>query len=367
LRVLFLFILIKHKNLHENFRRCLQNYGFLPDTDLSMTIRRILVIQTAFLGDAILATSVLENLHHAHPTAQLDFLVRKGHESLFASHPYLHNVLVWDKKKDRYRGLWSLLQKIRQQKYDQVITLQRFASTGLLAALSGARERVGFDKNPLSFAFTRKMPHQIQPGVHEIHRNQSLIAPLAESTVRKPRLYPTSADYEVMKKYQKTPYFCIAPASVWFTKQYPAEHWAELIRQLPPYHPVFILGSTADVELGNRVIQLAGLPLSPVNLCGKLSFLESAALMQKATMNYVNDSAPMHIASAMNAPVCAVYCSTVPSFGFGPLSDQSFVVETKEPLSCRPCGLHGYRACPEGHFRCALTIETQQLTDVLAK
>ena len=330
-----------------------------------MTLRRILVIQTAFLGDAILATSVLENLHQAYPTAQLDFLVRKGHEGLFVGHPYLHNVLVWDKKKDRYRGLWALLQKIRQQNYDQVITLQRFASTGLLTALSGARERVGFDKNPLSFAFTRKIAHQVQDGVHEIHRNHSLIAPLTGPAVSKPRLYPTPSDFEFVKKYQKRPYFCVAPASVWFTKQYPAERWAELIRQLPPYHPVIILGSPADVELGNRVIQLAGLSLSPVNLCGKLSFLESAALMQQATMNYVNDSAPMHIASAMNAPVCAVYCSTVPSFGFGPLSDRSFVVEIDELLSCRPCGLHGHRACPEGHFRCALNIKTQQLTAIL--
>ena len=101
------------------------------------------------------------------------------------------------------------------------------------------------------------------------------------------------------------------------------------------------------------------------NLSGKLSLLESAALMKDAMMNYVNDSAPMHIASAMNAPVCAVYCSTVPDFGFGPLSEQSFVVEVKEKLSCRPCGLHGHKACPQGHFRCAMDIESNQLLDIL--
>jgi len=88
-------------------------------------------------------------------------------------------------------------------------------------------------------------------------------------------------------------------------------------------------------------------------------------LMQGAIMNYVNDSAPLHLASAMNAPVTALFCSTIPAFGFGPLSDVRYVVETEEKLSCRPCGLHGYRACPQGHFKCALTVRVAQLSEIL--
>ena len=82
--------------------------------------------------------------------------------------------------------------------------------------------------------------------------------------------------------------------------------------------------------------------------------------MKGATMSYVNDSAPLHIASAMNAPVTAIFCSTVPAFGFGPLRANGHVVETKEELDCRPCGLHGHRACPKGHFKCALGIEAHE-------
>lgn len=366
MRVLFCFILIKHENRTENLRWCVQNYGILSDTDSSMTPPRILIIQTAFLGDAILATSVLESIHQFDPQIQLDILVRKGHEGLFKDHPYLREVLTWNKKKDRYRGLWELLKVIRQNKYDQVLTLQRFASTGLLTALSGARERIGFDKNPLSFAFTQSKPHQLKEGTHEVQRNHTLIEAMVGKTRKNPRIYPGKADYEAVAPYQKDPYICLAPASVWFTKQYPAEKWADLMRALPDTYRIFVLGSPADFELGQRIIAIVGVPGSPVNLCGKLSFLESAALIEKAAMNYVNDSAPMHIASAMNAPVCAVYCSTVPAFGFGPLSDRSYVVEVQERLPCRPCGLHGHKACPEGHFRCALDIQTSQLLEVLA-
>jgi heptosyltransferase-2 len=78
--------------------------------------------------------------------------------------------------------------------------------------------------------------------------------------------------------------------------------------------------------------------------------------MKYAKMNYVNDSAPLHLASSVNAPVTAFFCSTVPAFGFGPLSDQSKVIEVKE-LYCKPCGLHGYKSCPEGHFKCGLEID----------
>ena len=96
-------------------------------------------------------------------------------------------------------------------------------------------------------------------------------------------------------------------------------------------------------------------------MAGKLTFLESTALISKAQMTYTNDSAVMHFASAVNAPVTAIYCSTVPGFGFGPLSDQSTIVETSENLSCRPCGLHGKKACPEGHFKCS-EIAIEQIT-----
>jgi heptosyltransferase-2 len=85
--------------------------------------------------------------------------------------------------------------------------------------------------------------------------------------------------------------------------------------------------------------------------------------MQKADMNYVNDSAPLHLASALNAPVTAFFCSTIPEFGFYPLSDKSEVIEVKN-LECRPCGLHGYRSCPKSHFKCGNEIKLPEITAI---
>jgi heptosyltransferase-2 len=93
-----------------------------------------------------------------------------------------------------------------------------------------------------------------------------------------------------------------------------------------------------------------------VNLAGKLTLLQSAALMACAQHNYVNDSGPLHLASATNAPVSAFFCSTIPEFGFGPLSDKARIIEV-QGLDCRPCGLHGHKSCPKGHFRCGEALE----------
>ena len=120
---------------------------------------KILVIQTAFIGDAILATSLLEKLHHHYPQAEIDFLVRRCNESLLKNHPYLHETLIWDKKEGKYASLWKLLRHIRSRQYTYVINVQRFATTGFLTAFSGAETTVGFNKNPLSLLFTRTIQH----------------------------------------------------------------------------------------------------------------------------------------------------------------------------------------------------------------
>lgn len=324
-------------------------------------MKKILVIQTAFIGDVVLATALLESLHQELPKAQIDFLVRKGNESLFQAHPFLHEVLVWDKKSNKYQNWIGLLFKIRSKKYDVVINVQRFAATGAWTVLSKAKLKIGFDKNPFSFLFTHAVVHQFSAiGLHEIDRNHLLLSPLFTTPVAKPTLYPSAADELAVMNYQQTPYICIAPASVWFTKQFPLEKWVEFINEIAFNGTIYILGGPGDKLLGDQILQKVHRK-GVVNLSGRLSFLASAALQKKAVLNYVNDSAPMHFASAVNAPVVAIYCSTLPSFGFGPLSDHSFVVESKVSLACRPCGLHGKKQCPLKHFDCAKTIKMEQL------
>ena len=325
-------------------------------------MKKFLVIQTAFIGDVILATAVVEKIHQYYPDAQIDFVLRQGNEGLLAHHPFIKNVLVWKKKKNKIKNLLAIIRQVKDVQYDYAITIHRFSSSGLILALSGARFKVGFDKNPVSYLFTEKVKHIIGDGRHEVERNQQLIESFTDSVVARPKLYPTNENFESVAMYKSSPYVCIAPTSVWFTKQFPKEKWVELINALPDKN-IYLLGAPADSAVCEEIKSTIDIHKNTMcfNLAGKLNFLQSAALMKDAVMNYVNDSAPMHIASAMNAPVTAIYCSTVPAFGFGPLSDNSRIAQTDENLDCRPCGLHGHKVCPKGHFKCAYSIDINKL------
>jgi ADP-heptose:LPS heptosyltransferase len=324
-------------------------------------MKRILIIQTAFIGDVILATPLIEKLKRFYPKSEIDFLLRKGNEGLLKDHPKINQILSWDKKNSKYNSLAKLGREVRSNKYDLLINLQRFASSGLLTTSSKAKVKIGFAKNPFSFAYTHKFPHVIDQEMHEVHRNLSLIEGLTDSSFQAPVLYPSESDFEKIASLQKSgAYYCVAPASVWFTKQFPAEKWIEMIDKVKHDIPIYLLGAPSDLDTCAE-IQEKSIHGNIRILAGELTFLQSAALMKGARMNFVNDSAPLHIASAMNAAVTAIFCSTIPQFGFGPLSEKSRVIETIESLDCRPCGLHGKKTCPKGHFKCAYTIDTSEI------
>ncbi|MCF8369809.1 MAG: glycosyltransferase family 9 protein [Bacteroidales bacterium] len=326
-----------------------------------MELNSILIIQTASIGDVILATPVIEKLHQHYPMAKIDFLLKKGNEELFAGHPFLHKVLVWDKRQKKYQNFRDLLHAVRDQKYDLVVNIQRFLSSGLLTILSGAKTTIGFNKNPVSLFFSHRIKHDIKSGEkHEVERNHELIRKLTDEYAAAVKLYPSQQNYAKMSQYKTKRYITISPASLWFTKQFPKKKWIELLHAIDRELQVYCLGSASDQDLCKQIIDMSGHKLS-LNLCGKLSFLESVALMKDAVMNYTNDSAPMHLASAANAKTTAIFCSTIPGFGFGPLSDNAKIAEIDYALACRPCGLHGLKKCPKGHFKCAYDINIKEL------
>jgi heptosyltransferase-2 len=320
-----------------------------------MQYSNILIIQTAFIGDAILASSLVEKLHLHSPQASISILVRQGNEGIYTQHPFLKEVLVWNKKEGKLKHLFQILQTIRKRRYDCVINCHRFASSGLLTAFSGARHKAGYKQNPFSFLFDHAVRHRLSEGLHETERYQQLICDFVEGAVARPRLYPGPAELLQISAYQKAPYVCFAPASVWHTKQLPAIKWIELAEKVPADTRIFLLGAPSDQALCEQ-IKLSISNREVHNMAGMFSLLASAEFMRSAVMNYVNDSAPLHLASAVNAPVTAFFCSTVPEFGFGPLSDHSQIIQVKD-LPCKPCGVHGSKACPLGHFKCGHAMD----------
>lgn len=319
---------------------------------------RILIVQTAFLGDVILSTALVEELAQHKEITSIDLLVRKGNEAVLTGNPHIRKVWTFNKAKPKLPTIAKLIKKLRKEQYHWVVNCHRFLSSGVIALGSGAKV-VGFDKHPLALFFTKSVKHEYAKGLHEVDRNHRLIAHLLPNKAGNqrvlPKVYPSDEDEQKVSTFisDKQPYIVIAPTSVWFTKQYPLHHWAAFVESRN--EQVFLIGAPNDKRHLDDLI--AHLPSSVrqrvYNMAGELSLLQVAVLMQKAKRCYANDSAPTHVATAVGASITTVFCSTSPNFGFTPLGEDATVAQTSVKLNCRPCGIHGRRKCPEGHFRCA--------------
>jgi lipopolysaccharide heptosyltransferase II len=325
--------------------------------------KTILIIQTAFIGDTILASHFARAVKDQYPHSKIHFFLRKGNESVIQGLPTIEKTWVWSKENGKTKNLIKLIMELRKIKFDMVFNLHRHFNSGLVTALMKSPMKVGFKQNPLSFFYTRKIHHQIPDprGWHEVQRNLELIPGFKivdNSKIYKPELPLQEKNFQKVSPFVNEPYFVIAPASVWFTKAWSEEKFRELTTGLVQLGKVYFIGAPSDRELCDRIRK--DLPQTE-NLCGALNLLDSAALMKNAKRVFVNDSAPLHLASCVNAKTTAIFCSTVPAFGYTPLADDSVVVDVGNSLSCRPCGLHGHKNCPLGHYKCSQDIEVKKV------
>jgi lipopolysaccharide heptosyltransferase II len=330
---------------------------------------KILIIQTAFIGDVVLATSLISQLKDFNPHIEIHFLLRKGNEILLKNNPHISKVFIWDKKQ-KLKSLLQNIKLIRKEKYNYVFNIQRFFNSGLMTIFSGAKEKIGFDKNPLSFFFTHKVKHEIphltqDNYLHEVERNSQLIQkvfPEFKIKRTRPEIYFDQAQKQKVDSLIKneSKFLVMAPSSVWYTKALSPKKWTELIKNLIDYK-IYIIGAPTDNDFVESLIKSQH---HVTNLCGQLSLSESAYLMSKADWVFVNDSAPLHLASSVNAKTIAFFCSTIEEFGYSPLSDISHVLSVKN-LECRPCGLHGHKECPLGHFKCSEDINLNKVIQII--
>lgn len=330
---------------------------------------RILIIQTAFIGDAVLATSFVAQTRKLFPQAQIDFLLRKGNEDLLKYHPDISHLWVWDKKR-KYQSFYQILKELRKIEYDYLFNLQRFFTMGLMSFLLKAKVKVGFKQNPFSFCYTHQVYHRIPHidekgrALHEVERNFQLLqcvkyVDMPSLNELLPQVFSSQESLEKIKRYGEN-FIILVPSSVWATKKWPLEKWEALVSQLSLNlaQKIYLLGGPADKEEAQRLKKNYS---NVENLCGKLSLSESAQLMKSAKCVIAHDSAALHLASCANIPTIAIFCATVREFGFYPLADYSKVLEIQESLGCRPCGLHGKKQCPLKHYKCGHLIDVNRV------
>jgi len=325
---------------------------------------RILVVQTAFIGDQVLTTPLLRELRRLHPSARIVAVTTKAGAELFAPLPWLDAIRVHRKRP----SLPALVQAVRlgrslaAERFDVAVVAHRSHRSALIARLAAPLRRIGFAEASGRWCYTERVPYERRR--HATERYLALADPLggaARDADRVPRLtltrravQRTDALLRSARVERGQPLLCLAPGSVWPTKRWGAGGFASVARAAKErgLRPL-LLGSSADAELCAEVAALAG--EDTVTLAGRTRVDELVALLARAVALVGNDSGPAHIAAAVGTPTVTVFGATVPALGYAPLGSAGRIVENVA-LGCRPCGRHGGRACPLGHFRCMVEI-----------
>jgi heptosyltransferase-2 len=334
-------------------------------------LRGSLVIQTSFLGDVILTTPLIAELARRGP---VDVLVTLEGAAVLANNPNIRDVIRYDKRGTYGSALtlWQTILELRARRpYEAAYLAQGSFRSGLLAMMTGAKERIGFASSTGRVLYTTQIPYR--PDRHHAERLWSLSMsvcadPPSRDQIR-PRLYPSDDERRMVDHVltrggsSEEPFVALAPGSAWGTKRWP--YYVELARKLGDDFRIAIIGSKADTRIAEEIT--AALPAaSVINAVGVLPLLASAELIGRAQAIVTNDSAPQHLASAMGTPTLTIFGPTVPEFGFGPLAERHAIAGL-DGLPCRPCHRHGPQRCPLSHWRCMRELGPEYISSLLTE
>jgi heptosyltransferase II len=337
------------------------------DRVVDVTFNNILVIQTAFIGDAVLTLPLIQVLKKSYPHSSIDVVVVPRTVEIFSHHPAITSSIPYDKrgKDSGLIGLWRLRNQLRAKNYDLIVIPHRSLRSALLGWLLKPNVCIGFDRSAGRLLFTKIVHYE--PTDHEIDRNLSLLNPLSLLVSRDelPKLYPSVEDAQVVDSVLKSIGLSIenyivtvAPGTIWNTKRWPADRFAAMCKKLSSEcSAVLLIGGKEDSALCEEIVEMSEAK-NVFNVAGKLSLLQSAELIKRSRVLISNDSAPMHLAVAVVTPVVAIFGATVPEYGFAPRGERDVIIETKG-LKCRPCSIHGGKTCPIGTFECMIVISPE--------
>jgi len=331
-----------------------------------MNCNRILFIQTAFPGDAILTLPALKKLKEYFPDCSLDVLCIPATKEIFEASPFIDRTIVIDKKgihKSLIRT-YRFIKQLKLNNYTRVYSSHRSLRTSLIVLLLEVRETFGFDNSTLMHVYKNLIQYKSEK--HEVQRNFDLVGfeydeeswrivpemVSDEQSVEKINLFIKQNDLE-------NGFIAIAPGSVWNTKQYPPEYFEVIIKHFVDSQiNVVLIGGENDKIISDNIA--SRFSSNVFNTAGDFSIVESIELLKNAKLLLSNDSAPTHMGMCADIKVLTIYCSTIPEFGFYPYNKKSSSVSFKD-LKCKPCGIHGHIVCPIKTFDCAMKLLPDQI------
>jgi heptosyltransferase-2 len=352
--------------------------------------KRILVIQTAFLGDLLLSVPLFKYLKKTFPECEISLVCRKGVGSLFQSLKLVDKVCEIQKKnKESYRQAFS---KLETTDFDLLLCPHESLTSALFSRKVKAKKKIAFHKwwNGIFFSETIRKDYSLPESLRQMSLLQESDPNLKKQLQDFRR---QDAEWKKRQKSQETlltpvpdwaspliesvhvseilqrleignSYVCLFPGSVWKTKQWTEEGFIGVGQALAENGSrVLVMGGPGEEQLAARVA--AQIP-NAMDLAGRTNLQESMAILSRASIVVTNDSAGQHLAALVGAPTVAIFGPTVLDFGYRPWNSKASVVE-REGLACRPCGKHGHHQCPIGTHECMKNIQAPEVLERIQK
>ncbi len=330
---------------------------------ISQEFRRILIIRLSGIGDVVQTLPLLVALRKRYPRAYIAWLVQKRAEEILLGHPYLNEVIVFE--RDRWVSrLWPLIKKLRQKRFDLVVDSHGQLRSGLFAYITGARVRLGFSpKNgrELNSVFINFKAPPFPGDWHAVERYLALASVLGAETETKEFLIQIGesekeyVEHFLKEKGIETGEILIAlnPGSSWKSKIWPSKNYAHLADVLIKEFKVKIILLWGPGE-ENLIASIKSLMEEKPVIAPRTSLKELASLISRCTLFIGSDSAPLHIASALSIPSIGLYGPTDPKRN-GPYGSGNAAI--KKDLATLSCLRKGCRRCKHQDCMELITVE----------
>ncbi len=322
--------------------------------------KKILIIQTAFPGDALLTLPFIQELKKKNPDYLIDVLCIPVTAEIFAASPYINESIPLAKRGEQksFFAFLKFIKSIKSNNFDIVYSPHRSFRSALIALNISAKESYGFDNSTFKFAFKSLVKYDYS--AHEIKRNLEFIEGNYDEDKWKiiPEIVVSVESENKINKFLSDSgikkFIAIAPGSVWATKKYPVEYYKRITSHFSESHyGIILVGGKEDKDICESI--KAENNKNVFISAGEFSFIETIELLKYSSLLICNDSAPTHLGMCADIRVLTIYCSTSPQFGFYPYNSKSDYI-SYDNLFCKPCGIHGYDHCPLGTFDCAKSL-----------
>ncbi len=350
--------------------------------------KRIVVINTAFLGDLVLTIPFLVLLKQKFTHSKIGLVCKKGIGDFFLKLNLVDEIFEVQKgSSDAYSAVANA---INQQPVDYLFCIHRSFRTYLLSLKINATCRIGYSLGFNFLGFDKKVKRNLElPEPLRIIQLLALVDSVfadffqAESKCRNynakldhqhmvevpkwahfPHVNLPSASQEIKPALiaqlqslpQKSKHIAVFPGSVWNTKRWPVDHFASLVQQLlKANHSVILMGGPGEEIYGDAIMEKVGPQPNLINTIGKSTVWESILILHRCELVIANDSASAHLAALLAKKILVFFGPTVLDFGYRPWGNQVFVMENNQ-LKCRPCGSHGHNECPIKTHICMTSI-----------